>query len=71
MKLVEPFLNIGYVVYIDNFYTSPLLLNDLLDVRTFASGTISTNRKFFPKMLKIETSEKPKRGVQCQAPLGS
>ncbi len=43
MKLVEPFLNKGYSVYMDNFYSSPLLFEDLLSKNTCAVGTLRTN----------------------------
>lgn len=39
----EHYLHKGYIVYTDNFYTSPKLCEDPLDMKTFTSGTICTN----------------------------
>ena len=50
-SLVEHYLHKGYIVYTDNFYTSPELCKDLLDMKTFTSGTVRTNRKNFPAAL--------------------
>ena len=41
----------SYVVYTDNFYTSPQLCKDLLTKGFYSTGTIRTNRKNFPVML--------------------
>ena len=43
MKLVEPLLNKGYSVYMDNFYSSSALFEDLLSKNTCAVGTLRTN----------------------------
>ena len=50
-SLVEKYENKGYVVYTDNFYTSPQLCKDLLTKGFYSTGTIRTNRKNFPVML--------------------
>lgn len=52
MKLATPFLNQGYRIYMDNFYTSPQLLKDLYEKKTHATGTMASNRKGFPKQIK-------------------
>ncbi len=39
----------GRVLYVDNFYTSPVLFEDLYNRGTFA-GTVRTNRKHFPSV---------------------
>ena len=52
MKLMEPWLNQGYHLFLDNFYTSLKLLNDLLCLRTPACGTSTENRKGFPQTMK-------------------
>ena len=51
MKLVKPYLNQGYHVYFDNFYTSHRLVTDLFLSGTPSSGTVRINRVGFPKTL--------------------
>ena len=48
-KLMDPYLNKGHVVYIDNFYTSVNLAESLLQQKTHIVGTLRKNRKFNPK----------------------
>ena len=40
LSLIEPYLNKGYKLAVDNYYTSPELLKALLTVRTDAYGTL-------------------------------
>ena len=35
----------GRVLYVDNFYSSPILFEDLYQRGMYASGTMRTNRK--------------------------
>ena len=51
MELMQPFLNQGYHLYFDNFYTSPQLVKDLFLHGTPSTGTVKVNRKDFPKCL--------------------
>ena len=51
MKLVKPYLNQGYHLFFDNFYTSHKLVSDLFLHGTPSSGTVRTNRVGFPKSL--------------------
>ena len=51
MKLVKPYLNQGYHVFFDNFYTSHRLVTDLFLSGTPSSGTVRINRVGFPKTL--------------------
>lgn len=39
LHLAEPYLNLGHVVYIDNWYTSPDLCKKLLENKTHVVGT--------------------------------
>ena len=52
MRVMQPFLNQGYRLYVDNFYTSVALMNDLFAQRVPATGTIVETRRGFPENLK-------------------
>lgn len=52
MNLALPYLNQGYKIYMDNYYTSPQLLRDLHQQRTYGTGTVASNRKSLPKQIK-------------------
>lgn len=63
MKLSGPFLDQGYRIYMDNYYTSPQLLKDLYEKKTYATGTMASNRKGFPEEIKgivAEYNKKPR-----------
>ena len=47
MHLLEDLREEWRVLYVDNFYTSPLLYEDLFERGTYASGTVRVNRKHF------------------------
>ena len=47
-------LDKGYVVYTDNWYSSPTLFHLLQARKTMACGTVRRNRKYMPKDLKVE-----------------
>ncbi len=59
MKLMEKYLNKGHTLFTDNFYTSPLLYQDLKNNGTYDCGTIRTNRKHFPTALKHLSLKRP------------
>ena len=48
MKLLEKYLGHGHVLYIDNWYTSPLLARELFLKDTGVSGTVKKRRKYMP-----------------------
>ena len=52
MKLIATLLDQGYQLFIDNFYTSPILLKHLFLRNTTATGTITEKRKGFPDTMK-------------------
>jgi len=52
MLLMRPFLNQGYHLYIDNFYTSTVLVKDLFRQGVATTGTIKENSRGFPASLK-------------------
>ena len=49
----------GHCLFVDNFYTSPQLLNDLLVAGTYCTGTARSNRKDFPKEIVPTKSNLP------------
>lgn len=59
MELMEPFQGKGHCLFIDNFYTGPKLLLDLLERGTYSAGTVRPNRKGFPPDLKPSGSAVP------------
>ena len=52
LKLVEPLLGQGYVVYIHNLNTSPDVVVELKLFGPGATGTVRSNRKNHPPNLK-------------------
>ena len=49
---MEPYLQNGHTVFIDNCYTSPSLFLTLAGKKTNAVGTVRVNRKNMPQQLK-------------------
>ena len=67
MGMLEPFLNKGYTLFTDNYYTSPILFRKLLNADTLACGTLRLNRKGVPKdvaQVKLKTKGE-KKVVHC------
>lgn len=50
LTLLEPLLNQGYCVTMDNFYTSPELFEVLIQNKTDAYGTVRPNRRDMPSI---------------------
>lgn len=50
LNLVEPYLDLGYHLYTDNFYTSPHLAKYLFTRSTHLCGTVRPNRKGLPTL---------------------
>ena len=51
MGLVEPYLNKGHRLFMDNFYSSPALYEKMYENSTLACGTVRQDRKGMPKEL--------------------
>ena len=51
MNMSEPLLNQGYVIYLDNWYSSPSLFRSLLQNKTYAIGTVRGHRKNMPPVV--------------------
>lgn len=49
LELVKPFENQGHCLWFDNFYTSPSLMVDLIELRFSACGTCNPIRRHFPQ----------------------
>ena len=45
MQLISPYLNEGRILFVDNYYSSPVLFNSLAKYDTYATGTVRLNRK--------------------------
>ena len=60
-SLTKNYHNQVYILYTNNFYTSPELSRDLLDLGTYSSGTVRINRKHFPAVL-LNACALPERG---------
>ena len=52
MRLIAPYYNKGYHLFVDNFYSSLTLFRDLFDNGVLATGTILPSRRSFPAALK-------------------
>lgn len=61
-KLREKYLDQGYKIYMDNFYTSKHLFEHLLQCKTLACGTTRKDRRGFPGDLRHEMGKKGSAG---------
>ena len=57
MRLMQPYLNVGRCLYVDNYYTSPTLFAELYRQNTGACGT-ARYRKGIPQEFKRAQVEK-------------
>ena len=58
MRLIQPYLGNGHKLFVDNYYTSPILFHDLYPQQTGACGTMRVNRKGVPAELKTTKLKK-------------
>lgn len=65
MHLAKNLYGKGHMVFMDNFFTSVKLLMDLAAQRTFATGTVRSDRIGLPKVLsdKQAWSKKPQGSI--------
>ena len=61
LKLVEPYIDKGYRLFVDNWYTSVPLFLELERRGILACGTVRGNRKFLPKDIVDQRKEQVKR----------
>ena len=52
MQLINSYLGKGHKLYVDNYYTSPILFHDLYQRQNCDCGTMRINRKGVPADLK-------------------
>ena len=45
-RLVNPYLYLGHILYMGNYYSSPKFFGDLLDAGTAATGTAKIGKEF-------------------------
>ena len=67
-ELVEPFKNRNHVVYLDNYYTSGPLIDNLAKDKIYVVGTIQQRAQGFPASLK---GLKLAKGEYCWVILGT
>ena len=48
LELLTPYLQQHRTVYMDNYFTSPILARHLLQEKTYVCGTLRKNRKYTP-----------------------
>jgi len=63
MALMQPFLDRGHFLAMDNFYTDLVLFEALVSNNTHCIGTVRKNRRFLPKDIINRKWRKAERGV--------
>jgi hypothetical protein len=63
MHLMDGLFNQGYRLYVDNFYSSPKLFQDLYKKGCYATGTVRDNRKGMPVGFGSCMPKKANRGT--------
>ena len=58
MELITLFLDEGYHLYIDRFYSSVLLAKELEARNTWLTGTLNSNRVDLPEVIKSTAKNK-------------
>ena len=62
-------LNTGHFIYLDNYYTSPELFEELYFRETYACGTDRENHKGLPEALKMSELKKGDGHFQRNGPV--
>lgn len=61
--LMQPFLRQNHILYMDNYYTSPILSQFLLDQGTDSCGTVRVNRRKYPHFPDTHRGEAKKQSA--------
>ena len=62
LDLAEPYFNKGHRLFMDNFYSSPALYQELYGKKTLACGTVRQDRKGMPEALMTKNTSGYARG---------
>ena len=49
LRRLQEYIGKSYIIFMDNFYSSPYLFYEIKKIQTGAVGTLHTNRKGIPK----------------------
>ena len=66
LTLMNPLQGLGYDLYTDRFYTSPILAHELLHIGTTLTGTVMCNRKNMPMAAKSKKQRKGDVDTYCK-----
>ena len=69
LSLVEPLLNKGRTLWMDNFYNSPALTQTLKSLKTDCVGTVHLRRKDVPQIVKDKKLKKGELVAQHSGPV--
>jgi hypothetical protein len=69
LSLVEPLLKKGYMLWVDNFYNSPALAQNLKSLNTDCVKILCLNRKDVPKIVKEKELKKGELIAQHSGPV--
>ena len=58
LTLMDPLAHLGYDLYTDRYYTSPILASELLRMDTTLTGSVMCNRKDMPVAVKTRKQKK-------------
>jgi len=59
LKIIHPFINKYHIIYMDSYYSSVKLFEDLKEKKTGATGIIRRNRKSLPKEFVCSSNKNP------------
>lgn len=66
LDLMDGLLDSGYELIMDNWYNSPALMKELYERKTYAYGTLRSNRKHVPKDIKKKDPDTFLKKGECQ-----